>query len=59
MSSESTITATWVIRNIWVIDPQMRRGYDCSTGSWMEMQSFAIENSPIGVDLSMIFAELS
>jgi Uma2 family endonuclease len=47
------------IRHIWVVDPQTRRGFDCSTGSWIETQSFAIENSPIRVDLSVIFAELS
>jgi len=47
------------IRHIWVVNPQTRRGYDCSTGSWIEAKSFAIENSPIRVDLSTVFAELS
>ena len=46
------------IRHIWVVDPQTRHGYDCSTGSWIETTSFAVENSPIAVDLSVIFAEL-
>ncbi|MFZ0792126.1 MAG: Uma2 family endonuclease, partial [Candidatus Korobacteraceae bacterium] len=46
------------VRHIWVVDPLHRRGYDCSTGSWIEAMSFAVENSPIAVDLSMIFAEL-
>ncbi len=46
------------VRHIWVADPQHRRGYDCSTGSWIETTSFAVENSPIAVDLSVIFAEL-
>lgn len=46
------------IGHIWVINPQTRRGYDCSTGSWTETKSFAIENSPIAVDLSVILAEL-
>ncbi len=46
------------VRNIWVVDPLHRRGYDCSTGSWIEAMSFAIENSPIVVDLSVIFTEL-
>ncbi len=45
-------------RNIWVVDPQSRRGYDCSTGSWIETMSLAVKNSPIAVDLSVIFAEL-
>jgi len=47
------------ILHIWVVNPQTRRGFDCSTGSWIETQSFAIENSPIRVDLPTIFAELS
>jgi Uma2 family endonuclease len=46
------------VRNIWIVDPQTRRGYDCSTGSWIEKQSFAVENSPVTVDLSVIFEEL-
>jgi Uma2 family endonuclease len=46
------------VKNIWVIDPESQRGFDCSTGSWIEIQSFAIENSPISVDLATIFADL-
>jgi hypothetical protein len=46
------------VRAIWVVDPETQRGYDCSTGSWIETQSFAIENSPIAVDLATIFADL-
>ncbi len=40
------------IRNIWVVDPQTRRGYDCSTGNWIETTSFAVEGSPIFSELS-------
>ena len=47
------------IRHIWVVDPETRSGFDCSTGSWIETQSFAIESSPIAVDLFTISAELS
>ena len=46
------------VKNIWVVDPETRRGYDCSTGSWIERQAFSIENSPITVDLATIFADL-
>ena len=46
------------VRHIWIVNPQTRRGFDCSTGSWIETQSFKIESSPIGVDLAVIFAEL-
>jgi len=47
------------VRNVWVVDPLHRRGYDCSSGSWIETMSFAIENTPVTVDLSTIFAGLS
>ena len=47
------------IHHIWVIDPKTRRGFDCSSGSWIETQSFAIEDSPIRVDLTAILAELT
>jgi Uma2 family endonuclease len=46
------------VAHIWVVDPKTRRGYDCSAGSWIEAMSFKIENFPITVDLSVIFAEL-
>lgn len=47
------------VRHVWVVDPLHRRGYNCSTRSWIETMSFAIENSPIAVDLVTIFAGLS
>jgi Uma2 family endonuclease len=43
---------------IWVIDPLTRRGYDCSTGSWLETTSFAVPDSPIRLDLGELFAGL-
>jgi len=46
------------VAHLWVVDPQTRRGYDCSDGSWIETMSFRIENSPIAVDLSVILAGL-
>ena len=46
------------VKNIWVVDPETQRGYDCSAGSWIEKHSFVIENSTITVDLATIFAEL-
>ena len=46
------------VAHIWVVDPKTRRGYDCSEGSWIETMSFRVENSPIAVDLSVIFSEL-
>jgi Uma2 family endonuclease len=46
------------IAHIWVVDPRTRCGYDCSAVSRIETMFFKIENSPVNVDLSVIFAEL-
>ena len=40
---EFVTSGSWIRRH--------RRGYDCSTGSWIETTSFAVEGSPIAVDL--------
>jgi len=46
------------VRNIWVVDPATRKGFDCSTGNWIEAASFAAAESPIHVNLAAIFAAL-
>jgi Uma2 family endonuclease len=46
------------VPNIRIVDPESRRGYDCSAGSWIETDSSAIDASPITVDLATIFAGL-
>ncbi len=46
------------VKNIWIVDPETQRGYDCSAGSWIEKQSFVIENSSIRVELATIFTDL-
>ncbi len=46
------------VPNIWIVDPESRHGFDCSAGSWIETDSFAIEASPITDDLPTIFAAL-
>lgn len=42
------------IRGVWVIDPETRKGWDCSTGNWIETVEFRLANSPIYLDLSAI-----
>ncbi|MGI8772852.1 MAG: Uma2 family endonuclease [Acidobacteriaceae bacterium] len=44
------------IPNIWVINPETRKGYDCSTGSWIERESFQIEGTQIRLSLPDLFA---
>lgn len=46
------------VKNIWVIDPARREGFNCSSGSWIESMSFAVANSPIHIDLAAIFAAI-
>ncbi len=45
------------VRAIWVIDPASRKGYDCSTGSWIEKTDFNIEGTPIVLSLPALFAQ--
>jgi Uma2 family endonuclease len=46
------------VRNIWVIDPATRKGFDCSAGSWIETLNFAVSESSIHIDLAAIFAAI-
>jgi len=46
------------VRNIWVIDPATRKGFDCSTGNWLEIADFAVPDSPIRIDLADLFAAI-
>jgi Uma2 family endonuclease len=46
------------VRNIWVIDPATRKGFNCSTPSWIETASFAVAENPIHIDLATIFAAI-
>jgi len=41
---------------IWVVDPETRRGWDCSTGNWIETTDFHL--APMSLDLAAVFAEL-
>lgn len=42
------------IAGIWVVDPKTRKGWDCSSGSWLETELFRLTDSPIYLDLSAI-----
>jgi Uma2 family endonuclease len=46
------------VRHIWVIDPETKKGFDCSTGSWIETATFSVPNTPIVLDLPLIFSQL-
>jgi Uma2 family endonuclease len=44
------------VRAVWVIDPEDRCGWDCSTGNWIETKEFRL--APVYMNLPEIFAEL-
>jgi Uma2 family endonuclease len=44
------------VKNIWVVDPAARKGFDCSTGEWIETAGFTA--GPIHIDLARIFAAI-
>lgn len=46
------------VKSIWVIDPATRRGFDCSTASWIETSRFAVAESPVHIHLDAIFAAI-
>jgi Uma2 family endonuclease len=49
---------TMGVKNIWVIDPAARRGFDCSTGNWIEANDFAVAGTPIELHLDAIFSDI-
>jgi Uma2 family endonuclease len=42
------------IKSIWVLDPESHRGWDCSSGNWMEGTLFQLANSSIHLDLNAL-----
>ncbi len=46
------------VRNVWVIDPAERKGFDFSTGNWIETASFADATTGLRLDLAALFASI-
>lgn len=45
------------VKAVWVIDPETRKGWDCSSGNdWIEKTNFSLP--PMSMDLAAVFAEL-
>jgi Uma2 family endonuclease len=42
------------IPGIWVVDPKTRKGWDCSSGNWIETVVFRLPDSPVYLDLSAV-----
>jgi Uma2 family endonuclease len=43
------------VKNVWVVDPATRKGFDCSTGSWIETANFGTAETGLHIDLTAIF----
>lgn len=46
------------VKNVWVVDPINKVGYDCSTAAWLPVEEFRIPDSPIFFRLSDLWSEL-
>ena len=46
------------IKNVWVVDPINKVGYDCGTTAWLPVEKFRIPNSPIFFRLSDLWNEM-
>jgi Uma2 family endonuclease len=46
------------VPNIWVLDPAMQRGYDCTSSGFMDAIEFTILGTPIHLTLSELFAKI-
>ena len=46
------------VRNMWVIDPAARIGWDCSDGNWVRRERLEVKDSPIYLSVPELFAEL-
>jgi Uma2 family endonuclease len=44
------------VKSIWVVDPAIRKGFDCSSGQWIEAARFSVPDTPIHIDLAAVFA---
>jgi len=42
------------IAGIWVVDQKTSKGWDCSSGNWIETTNFRLPESPIYLDLGAI-----
>jgi Uma2 family endonuclease len=46
------------VRTVWVVDPAERRGFDFSSGSWIETAAFTDAATGLRLDLAALFASI-
>jgi Uma2 family endonuclease len=46
------------VKNIWVIDPTTREGWNCSSGDWVRTDRFDVSDSKIYLSITELFAQV-
>ena len=46
------------VKHVWVIDPYARKGWDCTTGVWLDHERFTVSGTPIYLTLAELFEQL-
>jgi Uma2 family endonuclease len=46
------------ITHIWIIDPFLRVGWDCSSGNWIQTGKFEVSGSPIYLEMQTLLSEM-
>ena len=46
------------VRNIWVVDPQSRAGWDCSAGDWVRKERLEAPGSAVYLSISELFQQI-
>ena len=46
------------VKNVWVVDPINKVGYDCSTAAWLPVEEFRVAGTPIFFRLSDLWNEM-
>ena len=46
------------IRNVWVVDPIKRMGWNCSDGNWTRQERFTVSGTPIYLSLHELFLRI-
>ena len=46
------------VKDVWVVDPIKRVGWNCSTGDWIAQERFEVAGTPIYLSLAELFVKI-
>ena len=46
------------VKDVWVVDPIERVGWNCSTGNWIAQERFEVTGTPIYLSLTELFQKI-